>query len=123
MKKIIYFGTHGCAGHYTVGINCHLNPCFRDIIEQSVDSAQFGTIIRENRMPGKCSSWFRDAIYSYYCLPYSIDDKRHGSKTVLIWEGEHTSDEMELLVSSNTFLYKQFDVENRSSSIGNNNIP
>lgn len=87
-KKIIYFGTDGCLGHNPKGINCKLSN--RDYNELKLVDRIDEDVLREN------GGWFifRTScdIYTCFSVPHSLDDKRPGSKSIVMVEGGEVID-------------------------------
>ena len=83
-NRIIYFGTNGCVGHYPLGINIRLTQKeynnfkkIDGIITDKVLNKDTGTFLRyiTNGIPYIC-----------FGVPYSPDDERPGSKTIVLVE-------------------------------------
>ena len=112
MYKITYIGTEGCPGHHTSGINYQMNNEECRSFKQ-FDGDRFEEAMRLfTNKEHKCC-YVQCADSAVYGILYSVDDDRGGSHTYLFAEGKHTIEEMETIISNNSFLKKQFDVENR----------
>lgn len=103
-QRMFYFGTHGCVGHYAMPINSDLPNVKSD------DWARFdGAMLNWIEKKGKYSQGLLfGSEWSVYAVPWSVDDTRGGCHTDLLWEGEHTKEEMEAYIKHNDFLRRQF---------------
>ena len=112
MYKITYFGTDGHPGHALESINYKITPEeYKFFI--TCDSDWFMNLMRKHRNEDHKCSYIMCKELTIYSLPYSVDDSRNGSHTVLFVSGEHTIEEMEGIILNNSFLRKQFDMTNR----------
>ena len=110
--EIVYFGTNGNPGHCPIGIDRVLSSDEYDFW-CSIDNDSW--IYRITEMPGYGRVWFKnqDTVYTYYAVPWSIDDKRMDSHTNLFWKGEHSEEKMLNLIKSNPFLSHQFKFDTK----------
>lgn len=83
-NRIIYFGTDGCVGHYPLGINFHLTRKeYKDF--QEIDRIITDEVLNENN--GTFLRYLSDGVpYTCFGVPYSPDDERPGSKTIVLVE-------------------------------------
>lgn len=104
IRKIIYFGTDGCLGHYPKGVNCELTAEEYDELKR-VDRVNVEEQLERD------DGWFeyRTHCGTYTCfgVPYSLDDKRPGSKSIVMMEDSNIFDVI-LAVKSIPFLYDKF---------------
>ena len=98
-KSIIYFGTEGRgeAGHYPRGINCYLS------IE---DCNYIYEIDKFEEFPA--DGFFRWREFVGYGVPFSPDDNRGGSKTIVLVEHGESADEVIEAIKNYPFLMRQF---------------
>ena len=109
MADIIYFGTDGRSGHYPKGIDQLLTQSeYRYWV--NIDNDRWIDLITKNPGYGHLSQNGVIA-YTYYAFPWSVDDRRGGSHTDLIWKGNHTEEEIVSLIKSNPFLARQFKMD------------
>lgn len=110
MAMIIYFGTHGCAGHAPKGIDAELTKDERDYYWK-IDCEKWINYVYQH--PGY--SQFEDGngvpAFALMAYPWSVDDERGGSHTNLIWWGRHSEEEVISLIKSNPFLAHQFKLD------------
>lgn len=103
-KQIVYFGTNGCVEHYPLGINFTLSE------EEYRDFQKIDGIVTEKEL-AKNKGWFyflrEDHIYLCFGVPYSPDDKRPGSKTIVMVDGAERHDVVDAILET-PFLLKQF---------------
>lgn len=82
-KKIVYFGTDGCLGHYPKGVNCELTAEEYEELKK-IDNSVNEEVLR------RTGGWFRyltqRSTYTCFGVPYSLDDLRPGSKTIAMVE-------------------------------------
>lgn len=104
-NRIIYFGTNGCVGHYPLGINFTLSK------EEYKDSKEIDRIISDEILDGNTGTFLRylsDGVpYTCYGVPYSPDDERPGSKTIVLVE-YGTVQEVKDAILQNPFLLNKF---------------
>lgn len=104
-NRIIYFGTDGCVGHYPLGINFTLSE------EEYKDSKEIDRIISDEILDGNTGTFLRylsDGVpYTCYGVPYSPDDERPGSKTIVLVE-YGTVQEVKDAILQNPFLLDKF---------------
>lgn len=106
MADIIYFGTHGSAGHSPKGIDKELTT-EEYHYWQSIDNDRWIGFI--TKYPGFGHLTDNGKIdCTFYAFPWSIDDHRGGSHTDLFWKGDHTEEDMLNLIKENPFLARQF---------------
>ena len=109
MADIIYFGTDGRSGHYAKGIDQPLTESEYRYWE-NIDNDRWINLITKNPGYGHlCQNGV--LAYTYYAFPWSVDDRRGGSHTDLIWKGNHTEEEIIGLIKSNPFLARQFKMD------------
>lgn len=104
-NRIIYFGTDGCAGHYPLGINFTLSE------EEYKDSKEIDRIITDEVLDENTGTFLRylsDGVpYTCFGVPYSPDDTRPGSKTIVLVE-YGTVQEVKDAILQNPFLLDKF---------------
>ena len=104
-NRIIYFGTNGCVGHYPLGINFTLSK------EEYKDSKDIDRIISDevlNENTGTFLRYLSDGVpYICFGVPYSPDDERPGSKTIVLVE-YGTVQEVKDAILQNPFLLDKF---------------
>ncbi len=104
-NRIIYFGTDGCVGHYPLGINFTLSE------EEYKDSKEIDRIITDEVLDENTGTFLRylsDGVpYTCYGVPYSPDDERPGSKTIVLVE-YGTVQEVKDAILQNPFLLDKF---------------
>ena len=105
MAEIIYFGTNGCSGHYPIGIDKTLTGAEYEMWREC-DNETWIDNIRKN--PGRHLIKHHGEVYTNYGVPFSVDDDRGGSHTELFWKGIHSEEEIVNLIKNNSFLSKQF---------------
>lgn len=102
VRRVIYFGTNGCAGHTAIPIIGEFS--YEELKEvESIDDDDFYKIFKKNE--------FKIARFNNYTIlgfPASPDDDRGGSKTAVMIEGGATCIDFMLLLEASTFLKKQF---------------
>lgn len=102
-RKVAYFGTEGCSGHY-------VEPIYGDFTHQEImeveqiDSDNFYKVFRN--LEFKISTF---EGYTIFGFPASPDDGRGGCKTVIFIEGEAKKSDFISLINGNIFLKHQFD--------------
>lgn len=78
-KRIIYFGTNGCVGHYPLGINFTLSK------EEYNDFEEIDRIMTDEILDENTGTFLRylpkGVAYVCFGVPYSPDDECPGSKT------------------------------------------
>lgn len=109
MADIIYFGTHGCSGHYPKGIDQELSEGEYKYWSGIDNERWIDLITKDSGFGHLCQDG--DIAFTYYAFPWSIDDKRGGSHTDLFWRGEHSEEEIISLIKSNPFLAHQFKLD------------
>ena len=109
-KRVIYFGTegNGHAGHYPLGINCKLS---------FEDCRYISEIDKFEEFPP--DGFFRWREFIGYGVPFSPDDTRPGSKTIVLVENG-TKDDIIYCINNDRFLNRQF---NRVKEMYDLNIP
>ena len=105
MAEIIYFGTNGCSGHYPIGIDKVLTSAEYGMWREC-DNETWIDNIRKN--PGRHVIEHHGEVYTNYGIPFSVDNERVGSHTELFWKGIHTEEEIIRLIKNDSFLSKQF---------------
>lgn len=111
MKRVIYFGTDGCPGHYAIPIIGDFSWQERREITKAIDSSRF----EEMFAGGVRAAIFRYSNYLCYGVPYSPDDNRGGSRTVVLVENGTTEDlwrvlrEVKFIKSKFAQVYKEHD--------------
>lgn len=105
MAEIIYFGTNGCSGHYPIGIDKTLTGAEYEIWREC-DNETWIDNIRKNS--GRHLIKHHGEVYTNYGVPFSVDDDRGGSHTELFWKGIHSEEEIVNLIKNDSFLSKQF---------------
>jgi len=103
MKRVIYFGTKGSAGHFAFPI---IGSFSRQEIEEveSIDCDSFYKVFAKYEFK---LSKFKG--YTIFGFPASPDDSRGGSKTVVMIEGDASIQDFLGLIDGNSFLKGQFD--------------
>lgn len=102
-RRVIYFGTNGCAGHIAIPITGKFSQ--NEIKEvESIDCGNFYSIFRRNEF--KIAKFNKYTIFGF---PASPDDERSGSKTVVMIEGEASEVDFIILLNNVPFLKRQFD--------------
>ena len=103
-NRIIYFGTDGCVGHYPLGINFTLSKQeYKDF--QKVDGIITDEVLDEN---GTFLRYVTKGVpYTCFGVPYSPDDTRPGSKTIVLVE-YGTVQEVKDAILQNPFLLDKF---------------
>lgn len=105
-NRIIYFGTDGCVGHYPLGINFHLTR------KEYKDFQEIDRIITDEILDGNTGTFLRyflDGVpYICYGVPYSPDDERPGSKTIVLVENG-TVQKVKDAILQNPFLLDKFN--------------
>ena len=103
-KRIIYFGTNGCVGHDLLGVNFNLTKKeYNDFRE--VDRIITDEVLDEN---GTFLRYMSDGVaYTCFGVPYSPDDTRPGSKTIVLVE-YGTVQEVKEAILQNPFLLDKF---------------
>ena len=105
MAEIIYFGTNGCSGHYPIDIDKTLTGAEYKMWCECDNETQENNI-RKN--PGRHLIKHHGEVYTNYGVPFSVDDDRVGSHTELFWKGIHSEEEIVNLIKNDSFLSKQF---------------
>lgn len=104
-NRIIYFGTDGCVGHYPLGINFTLSK------EEYKDFQEIDRIITDEVLDENTGTFLRylpgGVLYTCYGVPYSPDDERPGSKTIVLVE-YGTVQEVKDAILQNPFLLDKF---------------
>lgn len=112
MKRTLYFGTNGSRpGHMSIPIYGKFSWEEKEKIEMLVDCLDFQNLF----LDGSRSKWFNlkfelDKKYQFlgYAVPYSPDDKRGYSKTVILVE-DGTMEDIEDVLASHEFVRDQFN--------------
>lgn len=113
-KRALYFGTDGRPGHYSIPIDSGFSQLELKAIEVFVDGFEFEKLFTG----GFRSRWFnlefelndKDKYRFFgYAVPYSPDDKRGYSKTVILVEDGNKED-IKSLLDSNEFIRRQFNL-------------
>ena len=114
MKRIAYFGTDGCVGHYSKAIKGQFTNEELNHFEY-VDQDKFYTLISSYKKIGFCHL---DSNWRIAAFPASPDDDRGGCKSVVFMETPCTTDDMINAIRENDFLRsvftklgKQYNVE------------
>lgn len=102
MKRAIYFGTSGKAGHSAIPINGSFSYAEMKEVEH-IDHDSFYEVF--NKYEFKISKFNN---YTVFGFPASPDDPRGGSKTAVLIEGDANEIEFRDLINSYTFLKMQF---------------
>lgn len=104
-NRIIYFGTDGCVGHYPLGINFTLSKEEYNKIRE-VDGIITDEVLDENT--GTFLRYLSEGVcYTCFGVPYSPDDERPGSKTIVLVENG-TVQEVKDAILQNPFLLNKF---------------
>lgn len=105
-NRIIYFGTDGCVGHYPLGINFHLTR------KEYKDFEKIDRIITDEFLNEATGTFFRyitnGILYIGFGVPYSPDDERPGSKTIVLVENG-TVQKVKDAILQNPFLLDKFN--------------
>ena len=105
-NRIIYFGTDGCVGHYPLGINFHLTR------KEYKDFEKIDRIITDEFLNEATGTFFRyitnDTPYIGFGVPYSPDDERPGSKTIVLVENG-TVQKVKDAILQNPYLLDKFN--------------
>lgn len=102
-RRVIYFGTNGCAGHIAIPITGKFSDEeLREV--ESIDDDSFYRVFRKNEF--KIAKFKNYTILGFLASP---DDHRGGSKTVVMIEGEATEVDFIILLNSVHFLERQFN--------------
>lgn len=113
MRRALYFGTNGCPGHSAIPLAGEFSNEKIRKITSLVDSHNLEELFKY----GDKSRWFNlkftidgNVINNFfgYAVPYSPDDPRGGSKSVILIENGSKEDIRKLFYSS-MFLMKQFN--------------
>lgn len=112
MKRALYFGTDGCPGHSAIPLEGEFSSSEISTIVRLVDSFNLEKLF----VGGHKFRWFNmgftidDNAYKFfgYAVPYSPDDNRGGSKSVIIVENGSMED-IRTLFYSNRFLMNKFN--------------
>lgn len=103
-KRIIYFGTNGCVGHCPLGINFRLTKEEYENFEK-IDGIITDEILNDT---GTFLRYMSDGVaYTCFGVPYSLDDTRSGSKTIVLVE-YGTVQEVKEAILQNPFLFDKF---------------
>lgn len=105
MAEIIYFGTNGCSCYCPIGIDKVLTSAEYGMWCEC-DNETWINNIRKN--PGRHVIKHHGEVYTNYGVPFSVDEYRVGSYTELFWKGIHTKEEIVNLIKNDSFLSKQF---------------
>lgn len=123
MKRALYFGTIHSLGHYPMPISGKFTDTEIRSIETFIENDTFYDVFKivvdDNgivRNINKKHAYFgirftignSQKYFFGYAVPYSPDDTRGGSKTVILVE-DGTKDDIKSLVKSNEFLKEQFN--------------
>ena len=104
-NRIIYFGTNGCVGHYPLGINFHLTQ------KEYQYFKKIDRIITDETLNKATGTFFcyrtNGTSYIGFGVPYSPDDERPGSKTIVLVE-YGTVQEVKDAILQNPFLLDKF---------------
>ena len=104
-NRIIYFGTNGCVGHYPLGINFTLSKDEYNRIRK-IDG-----IITDNNLNKDTGTFLlyvtKGVPYTCFGVPYSPDDERPGSKTIVLVENG-TVQEVKDAILQTPFLLDKF---------------
>lgn len=104
-NRIIYFGTDGCVGHYPLGINFHLTR------KEYKDFQNIDRIITDEFLNKATGTFFRyitnGTPYIGFGVPYSPDDERPGSKTIVLVECGTVQKVIDAILQ-NSFLLDKF---------------
>lgn len=105
-NRIIYFGTDGCVGHYPLGINFHLTR------KEYKDFENIDRIITDEFLNKATGTFFRyitnGTPYIGFGVPYSPDDERPGSKTIVLVECGTVQKVIDAILQ-NSFLLDKFN--------------
>lgn len=112
MKRVLYFGTNGSPGHSIIPLVGEFSNVEIRKITLLVDSFNLEKLF----IGGYKYRWFKFELtidnntnkFFGYAVPYSPDDPRGGSKTVILIENGN-EEEIRDLFSSNKFVSKQFN--------------
>lgn len=74
------------------------------------DNETWENNIRKN--PGRHLIKQHGEVYTNYGVPFSVDDDRVDSHTELFWKGIHSEEEIVNLIKNDSFLSKQFKLNN-----------
>lgn len=102
MKRIAYYGTWGCAGHF-------VRPIVGSFTKQELEAFE------KVDCPAFCDTMKADG-YTYclynnflgYCIPFSADDKRSGCVTAIFVEGAKSSADILQVLEQDARLSFQF---------------
>lgn len=100
-KRVIYFGTNGNPGHGAIPIQGK----FSNAEIQRVNDIDILPI--EKYLNGRRSLFFKLDNYCGFLVPYSPDDRRPGSKTIILIENGDMYDVVRA-IENNKFVKKQF---------------
>ena len=104
-NRIIYFGTDGCVGCYPLGINFHLTR------KDDKNFEKIDRIITDEFLNEATGTFFRYITngipYIGFGVPYSPDDERPGSKTIVLVENG-TAQKVKDAILQNPFLLDKF---------------
>lgn len=124
-KRALYFGTRGSLGHYPIPISGKFTDteikakAIETFIENDTFYDMFKTVVDDNgivRHINKKYNYFgvrftvgNSQLHFFgYAVPYSPDDTRGGSKTVILVE-EGNKRDIQSLLDSNEFIRDQFN--------------
>lgn len=103
VRRVIYFGTNGCAGHIAIPITGDFTDEELKKVESIDSNNDFYRVFNKNEF-----KIARFDNYTIFGFPASPDDDRGGGKTVVMIEGEATEVDFIILLNSVPFLKKQF---------------
>lgn len=104
MKRMAYFGTCGCPGHYFMAISGEFTP--EEIYEvELIDQNDKFDILFNNKY---CFKFFTYMHFGCLAFNASPDDRRHGGRTVFFVEGAKTENEILDALKDAPFVKTQF---------------
>lgn len=102
MKRIAYFGTWGCKGHFVRPIIGKFTKQELEAFEK-VDCHAF-----QDAMQADGYTYCKYNDFMGYCIPFSADDKRGGCITAIFVEGAKCSADILEAIESDARLSFQF---------------
>jgi hypothetical protein len=110
MKRLIYFGTSGFAGHSAIVIKGWVDEKEKDRIARIADSEFVHNYVVSEWTHEHTPAILHTNNYSIYAVPLSVDDNRGGCITALItdFDTHLTAEDFKAEIEKDVFLKRQF---------------
>jgi hypothetical protein len=112
MKRLIYYGTSGFAGHSAIIIKGWVDEKEKDHIARIADSERVHNYVVSEWLHEHTPAILHTDNYSIYAVPLSVDDNRGGCITALItdFDTHLKAENFKAEIEKNDFLKRQFEL-------------